>query len=1124
MVSQNKLIKEGIRYTDALFEEISKRLEQGVRSSDTLEEFLEKTKEYTKANPLATSEYDKTMLNLILSETNNHRFSRPAQKELVRVTIEEKVGEKIHDVGEDIKDSVRDIVKHGYNNNLPQEKIAENISNRVSSIKNRRARAIARTEIARAAIVSDFVINKERGATGWYVECRNTACPVCKKAWHKKWTPENDDSFTPSDKTAGGKGWVGDKVYSMEDTRSLPPVHPNCYDSETQVFTDNGWKYFKDVTETDKFLSLNPMTNETEFLEPVKLIQVPNVHGKLYHIHNKWFDVCVTPDHDCFIHQRRDGGNRGRYFEPQFRKPSELSSESRFVRCIDTDRENPEHVNVNGLEFAPEDYAFFMAWYISEGSVLHNPETAKSKNYPIKITQEIDANREIIEPVFRNIAEYLGIKLYIGKQYFEFHSKALHDYLVQLGKSHEKYIPKEVFILNKECLNIFLDVYVLGDGHERNHGKYGSIERAVFTSSKRLRDDLSYLILLCGYYPSIALHTKAGTVTTHKNGAYTQKNDVYSIRINNSQYTTFSSCTVDEIDYSDLVYCVELPKYHTLWVMRNGKTSWNGNCRCVVYYIADSKGRVSTKPFTKPATDTPVTGGELPIPTPAQLKKNLRPGEREKYNSYQRNIVLQRAWLKDNPNAPAEDITKHRKRLAFLEKKFNELKRKALGSDTGSVSKPKAKPKTTVKPKPKTTPKPKEKPKAKPKATKPKTESKPTTTQTPTKEQINKNLTKKEQTEYKNLETEVKWANDIINSSTSTDKQKNYAKKRLDTITPRVNELTNKALGLTTKTKTTKKSNKSKKKAKETVEVNKPKNARLTKEECDSLTFEQLAEHHNAKYKGLVKIEKDNNKEYHVFEQTFENGETFKLHVEKSAVNSYKKEGVATANEIIHEVFKVPELFRKETNEIWFRNSQKGLVPNSRGGYKSLGKDEGGSNTHKNKRRWNLLRKMGQADDYNDPDHKIVINPKHFKKLKEFLDILTWRNQPKNITKWKHAIHHEFVHSIDTSRDIWKNDKESLSSRKDFLKIENEEPDFTVYAHTQISESFAEHGGYISYMLANPEEQSKKMEIITYERDEKGRQKSFKPIKEEIDFEEYKKRFPKHYEYFTKLLKEGVKE
>ena len=43
----------------------------------------------------------------------------------------------------------------------------------------------------------------------------------------------------------------------------------------------------------------------------------------------------------------------------------------------------------------------------------------------------------------------------------------------------------------------------------------------------------------------------------------------------------------DVIPYTDLVYCVELPKYHTLWVMRNGKTSWNGNCRCTAMYNYD---------------------------------------------------------------------------------------------------------------------------------------------------------------------------------------------------------------------------------------------------------------------------------------------------------------------------------------------------------------------------------------------------------------------------------------------------------------------------------------------------------------------------------------------------------
>ena len=70
------------------------------------------------------------------------------------------------------------------------------------------------------------------------------------------------------------------------------------------------------------------------------------------------------------------------------------------------------------------------------------------------------------------------------------------------------------------------------------------------------------------------------------------------------------------------------------------------------------------------------------------------------------------------------------------------------------------------------------------------------------------------------------------------------------------------------------------------------------------------------------------------------------------------------------------------------------------------------------------------------------------------------------------------------------------------------------------SESFAEHGGYVSYMLANPNEQSKTIKILVPEKDEKGN-KSHKKIEEEIDFEEYKTRYPKHYEYFVNLIKKG---
>ena len=210
MVSDEKLIKQGIRYTDALFQELEKRLRQGILTTDTLEDFLEKTKEYTTNNPLKSTGYDATMIALILAETNNHRFSRPAQRELTRVTIETYVGNLIVNVGEDIKADVRDIVKEGYNEGLSQEEIADRISDKIKTISNTRAKTIARTEIARTATVSDYIINKERGATHFTVGCRSTRCEKCKELY------------------CNSSPIGGDVEFTIDQVDMLPPLHPNC--------------------------------------------------------------------------------------------------------------------------------------------------------------------------------------------------------------------------------------------------------------------------------------------------------------------------------------------------------------------------------------------------------------------------------------------------------------------------------------------------------------------------------------------------------------------------------------------------------------------------------------------------------------------------------------------------------------------------------------------------------------------------------------------------------------------------------------------------------------------------------------------------------------------------------
>lgn len=210
MVSQSKLIKNGIQYTDALFEEIINRLQNGVNQADTLEEFLVNNQEYTSANPLVSSGYQDTMINLILSETNNHKFSRPSQRELTRVTIGEQLGTLISNVGEDVKQTIRSIVTEEYGRGSNPQVMAKRFHTELDGINKKRARVIARTEIARTSTISDYIISKEQGATHYTVGCRSTRCPICK------------DLFCESSETGG------DVEYSIEDTEHLPPLHPNC--------------------------------------------------------------------------------------------------------------------------------------------------------------------------------------------------------------------------------------------------------------------------------------------------------------------------------------------------------------------------------------------------------------------------------------------------------------------------------------------------------------------------------------------------------------------------------------------------------------------------------------------------------------------------------------------------------------------------------------------------------------------------------------------------------------------------------------------------------------------------------------------------------------------------------
>lgn len=258
MVSEDKLIKQGIRYTDAFFKEFKKRINHDLSLCDTYEEFIERTQAYTTNNILINSGYSETMSNLITHILNNHRFERAKQRELIEQTINNNVGLLIQDVGEDIKESVRTIVKEGYDEGLSPQEIGKNISKRIDVINNKRARTIARTEVKRTDTVANYVRCKNDGAIGFKVQCRPDCCPYCAESYDKNLTAAEQQKTLDyikelkeynktlpvkeriDDPILRGKGETigGNIEFTMDQTDMLPPRHPNCRCTAIYVYPD----------------------------------------------------------------------------------------------------------------------------------------------------------------------------------------------------------------------------------------------------------------------------------------------------------------------------------------------------------------------------------------------------------------------------------------------------------------------------------------------------------------------------------------------------------------------------------------------------------------------------------------------------------------------------------------------------------------------------------------------------------------------------------------------------------------------------------------------------------------------------------------------------------------------
>lgn len=455
-------------------------------------------------------------------------------------------------MAEDTRDQVRDDLKNGIEEGKSIPDMRDEIMDDVDNITSNRAETIARSEVIKASSKGTEQAMDEAGIENviWLATEDDRTCEQCEGFHETRWERDNPDRPMP-----------------VEDT------HPNSYDEKTEVLTESGWKLVKDIEEGEKCWSMNPRTHKLELVEVTETFE--HKEDEMLHFFNRSFDMKVTKDHNMFYQPKP-------YKEWGFLKAHTLQDRysGKIARTGKWQGENKESLMLGNKEIDINLYAEFMGWYLSEGSVtegrvhIAQDQEKNSKNY------------KVIEELLMEI----GFDFYGCENYFEIKDEKLANQLKDYGKCNEKYIPEEIKQSTKEVIRIFLDTYLKGDGYQRENsfkGKKGNFkdEKEYFTSSKQMADDIGELILKVGNRPSYKLQGNKGREVEHRNGKYTGNFDIWRIRECYCDNASLYRMNVEVKPYSKKAYCLQLPKYHTLYVRRNGKCAWSGNCRCTI--VAD---------------------------------------------------------------------------------------------------------------------------------------------------------------------------------------------------------------------------------------------------------------------------------------------------------------------------------------------------------------------------------------------------------------------------------------------------------------------------------------------------------------------------------------------------------
>jgi len=382
----------------------------------------------------------------------------------------------------------------------------------------------------------------------------------------------------------------------------------DCYDKETEVLTDNGWKLFSKLDKNEKILTLNMSDNrhiKYEYQKPTDYIE-RDYRGNLVYIEKDSVSLCITPTHNVLVNQSyqlENGeelewtscttGNVTKFKRGtttlKLRPVVELINENKRFSllqpkgCYISPNPNKNKIKIGDFSISKKDFAEFMGWYLSEGYVSQKKNEVMISQFKYSWELEKCMNK-------------MPFECNKTKRGFYIYYEPLVQYLRQFGKSQDKHVPLWIKESGQDIINAFLNAYCYGDGsfiknyksiRKDSRERYGLaddakkmlISRHFYTSSTFMRDDLQELLIKVG---SVAVSYESKQYINNTTGKVQSIYNIHEKLINRKNYIFPQDIQYQE--YNDKVYCVTVPN-SIIMVRRNGKAMWCGNCGYVGKFV-----------------------------------------------------------------------------------------------------------------------------------------------------------------------------------------------------------------------------------------------------------------------------------------------------------------------------------------------------------------------------------------------------------------------------------------------------------------------------------------------------------------------------------------------------------